>query len=101
MEVSADISLGLRSQLALVGTSPRHSPISVAGSMHYPNWDWGSTSGPNHRQRCKVGMQDLGDSGLEAPMRIRDHQLDTAQAAAGEGAEKLSINTHRTGAPRA
>jgi hypothetical protein len=42
-------------------------------------------------------LRDTVDDRLQTLMRIRDHQLDTAQAAAGEGAEKLRLEDLRLG----
>ena len=41
------------------------------------------------RQRCQVALQHLGDSGLQALVRVGDDQLDAAQAAAAQLAQKL------------
>src|SRR5437667_6872847 len=40
------------------------------------------------RQRCQKACQHPGDRGLQPFMRVRDHQLDPAQAASGERAQK-------------
>ena len=40
------------------------------------------------RQRCQVAWSTLGDRGLEAVVRVGDHQLDAAQAAVPELAQE-------------
>ncbi len=42
-----------------------------------------------HAAALPSGMEDLGDRGLQPFMGVRDHQLDAAQAAAGELAQEL------------
>jgi hypothetical protein len=42
-----------------------------------------------HAAALPGGMEDLCDRGLQPFMRVRDHQLDAAQAAASELAQEL------------
>jgi len=42
-----------------------------------------------HPATLPGGVQDFGNRRLEPLMRIRDHQLDAAQAAPGQRAQKL------------
>jgi hypothetical protein len=48
----------------------------------------GNTFGPNGRGSATSGVQDFGDGGLDALVGVGDHQLDAAQAAAGELAQE-------------
>ena len=41
------------------------------------------------RQRCQVGVQHLGDGGLDALVGVGDDQLDAAQAAPGQLAQEV------------